>query len=102
MGPTYKCPDCDEASCICVDAPPDGSKKPMIVPDRWYNAETTKPNLKKRVEVFSEEFAKSGSRSPFQFAKWMGEDHGGWVVAGRNRDYSNINVSHWRKPSKPQ
>jgi hypothetical protein len=99
MGPTYKCPDCDEADCICVDAPPDGSKKPMIVPDRWYDAETTKPLLKKRVEVFSEEYAKSGSFSPFQFAKWMGESSGGWVIDGGKQNY--VNVSHWRKPKKP-
>lgn len=108
--PAYQCPDCGEVACIC---PCDVCGKPgctgdgvrpcnpssKIIPDRWYRVEDQLPEAKKRVEVYSEDYAKSGSFSPFQFGKWMGWNSGCWVVEGSKQ--SHVNVTHWRKPSKP-
>lgn len=101
--PTYKCPDCGEVACIC---PCDVCGKPGCTGDgvrpcvdHWYRIDERLPELKKRVEVFSEEYAKSGSFSPFQFGKWMGDFSGGWVIEGGTQNH--VNVTHWRKPSKP-
>ena len=62
----------------------------------WVDASVELPEPKRRVLVFTEHYAKSGSFSPFQFARHT--EARGWIVDGETRC---AQVTHWAKLIKP-